>query len=79
MRMVDPHNLQGPRRKFIRHLKETLRIQLVLNPGLFRIQVLASTRRVYDPLIPIETTNHQAATLVGIGFFHVVINFAHDG
>jgi len=79
MRMVDPHDLPWPPREFVGHLKEALVIELVLNPRTFRIQVFASASSVDVPLISLETTDHQPTTLVWVGFFHVVVDFAHDG
>ena len=79
MRMVDPHDLPRPPCEFICHLKEALIIEFVLNPGTFRIQVFASASSVHVPLISVETPNHQPTTLVWVGFFHVVVDFAHDG
>ncbi len=79
MRMVDPHDLPGPPRKLVRHLKEALLIKLVLNPGPIRIQVFASSKRVHEPFIAIEAPNHQPTTFVWVRLFHVVVDLAHDG
>ena len=79
MRMVDPHDLPWSTCKLVRHLKKALVIQLVLNPGTFRIQVPASAKRVHEPFIPVETPNHQPTTFVRVRLFHVVVDLAHDG
>jgi len=78
VRMVDPDDLQWPPRKLVRHLKETLLIELVLNPGTFRIQVFTSSKRVHVTLIAIEASNHEPTTLVWVSLLRVVVDFAHD-